>query len=145
MPYDEEALQNAKELQVQIDSKIVVKTNELNSEQNESPREQLKSLGLDHFIPELHNEFRRNTKSFEKATEAIHHIQNARLLSAITICVTKSFCTLENLEKYHLFAKEMNVPFVQLMEPRATGNYENMDVNLNREQLLILEDFYFFL
>jgi hypothetical protein len=52
MPYDEEALQNAKELQVQIDSKIVVKTNELNSEQNESPREQLKSLDLDRFIPD---------------------------------------------------------------------------------------------
>ena len=52
MPYDEEALKNAKDLQGQIDSKIVMKIEELNSEQNEPPREQLKLLELDRFIPD---------------------------------------------------------------------------------------------
>jgi hypothetical protein len=72
MPYDEEALQNAKELQVQIDSKIVVKANELNSEQNESPREQLKSLGLDHFIPDTE-------EIFSMVKCAIHQGKNGKI------------------------------------------------------------------
>jgi len=100
------------------------------------------SISIDHFIPEQHNAFRRNSKSFPSAIEAIRSAQNVGLLTAMTICVTKSFCTEQNLEKYHLLAHKLNVPFVQLMEPRATGNYEGKDVLLRPEDLKILEHFY---
>lgn len=100
------------------------------------------SVSLDHYLESEHNAFRRNDKSFKFALEAIKNAQEAGLLTAMTICVTQSFCTLENLAAYHQLAFELKVPFVQLMEPRATGNYEGKDVKLNTEQFQILEHFY---
>lgn len=100
------------------------------------------SISLDHYQSEQHNAFRRNNKSFEKAVEAIQNVQKAGMLTTITICVTRSFCTKENLKLYHQFAYELNVPFVQLMEPRSTGNYEGKDVLLQEEHFEILESFY---
>ena len=100
------------------------------------------SISLDHYQAEQHNAFRRNNKSFEKAVEAIQNVQSAGMLTAMTICVTRSFCTKENLNLYHQFAHELNVPFVQLMEPRSTGNYEGKDVLLQKEHFEILEAFY---
>ncbi len=100
------------------------------------------SISLDHYLAEQHNAFRRNNKSFEKAIEAVKNVQKAGMLTAVTICVTRSFCTTENLNLYHQFAHELNVPFVQLMEPRSTGNYEGQDVLLQQEHFKILESFY---
>jgi MoaA/NifB/PqqE/SkfB family radical SAM enzyme len=100
------------------------------------------SISLDHFQADQHNAFRRNNKSFEKAVEAIQNVQSAGMLTAITICVTRSFCTKENLNLFHQFTHELNVPFVQLMEPRSTGNYEGKDVLLQKEHFEILEAFY---
>jgi MoaA/NifB/PqqE/SkfB family radical SAM enzyme len=100
------------------------------------------SVSLDHYLEAEHNKFRRNDKSFKFALEAIKNAQEVGLLTAMTLCVTQSFCTLENLDAYHQLAFELKVPFVQLMEPRATGNYEGKDVELNTEQFKILEDFY---
>ena len=100
------------------------------------------SISLDHYQSEQHNEFRRNNKSFEKAVKAIQNVQSAGMLTAMTICVTRSFCIKENLNLYHQFAHELNVPFVQLMEPRSTGNYEGKDVLLQKEHFEILEAFY---
>ena len=100
------------------------------------------SVSLDHYLETEHNSFRRNDKSFKLALKAIKNAQEAGLMTAMTICVTQSFCTLENLVAYHQLAFELEVPFVQLMEPRATGNYEGKDVKLNTEQFQILEDFY---
>ncbi|MBU3660583.1 MAG: radical SAM protein [Flavobacteriales bacterium] len=100
------------------------------------------SVSLDHYLEAEHNKFRRNDKSFKFAIEAIKNAQNAGLLTTMTICVTKSFCSLENLAAYHQLALELKVPFVQLMEPRATGNYEGQNVQLNPEQFKIMEDFY---
>lgn len=100
------------------------------------------SISIDHYLAEQHNAFRRYNKSFEKALEAVKNVQKAGMLTAFTICVTRSFCTTENLNFYHQFAYELNVPFVQLMEPRSTGNYEGQDVLLQKEHFEILESFY---
>jgi MoaA/NifB/PqqE/SkfB family radical SAM enzyme len=99
-------------------------------------------ISIDHFEEAQHNAFRRNPKSFEYAINAVKYAQHAGLLTALSICVTKSFCTLENLEKYHEFAHNLNVPFVQLLEPRAVGNYEGQHVELNEEEIKIIETFY---
>ncbi len=100
------------------------------------------SISLDHFEKEKHNNFRKNQKSFDYAIEAIKHAQEAGLMTAMTICITKSFCTYENLNAYHLLAHSLNVPFVQLMEPRAVGNFEGKNVSLEETHYQILEDFY---
>lgn len=100
------------------------------------------SVSLDHYLEIEHNAFRRNDKSFKYAIEAIKNANEVGLLTAMTICVTKSFCNFENLAAYHQLAYELGVPFIQLMEPRATGNYEGQDVKLNLEHFQILESFY---
>ncbi len=116
---------------------------------NEDKAKRLKQVGLtgisisiDHYEKEKHNTFRRNDKSFEKAITAVKNAQKANLLTALSICVTKDFCTEENLFNYLHFANSLNVSFVQLLEPRATGNYEGQEVLLSVEQIEILESFY---
>lgn len=100
------------------------------------------SISLDHFEPDLHNTFRRNQKSFEWAINAIQNAQKANLLTAMSICVTNEFCSVENLFQYLYFAARQKVAFVQMLEPRATGNYEGKDVLLTNDNQKILELFY---
>ena len=100
------------------------------------------SISLDHFEPDLHNTFRRNQKSFEWAINAIQNAQQANLLTAMSICVTNEFCSEENLFQYLYFAAKQQVAFVQLLEPRATGNYEGKDVLLTEKNQAVLELFY---
>ncbi len=100
------------------------------------------SIGIDHFLPEKHNSFRRNDKAFQWAIDAAKNAQELKLVLTYTICVTKEFCTEENLMKYLEFAKENRASFIQLLEPRAVGNYENKDVNLSNNQIKILENFF---
>jgi MoaA/NifB/PqqE/SkfB family radical SAM enzyme len=100
------------------------------------------SISLDHYNETKHNEFRRNQKSYAKAIDAIKFAQEAGLLTALTICVTRDFCSVDNLEKYHQLAFKLGVPFIQLMEPRATGNYEGKNVMLEPEHFRVLEKFY---
>jgi MoaA/NifB/PqqE/SkfB family radical SAM enzyme len=100
------------------------------------------SISLDHFEPDLHNIFRRNQKSFEWAINAIQNAQKANLLTAMSICVTNEFCSEENLFQYLYFAARQKVAFVQMLEPRATGNYEGKDVLLTNDNQKILELFH---
>jgi MoaA/NifB/PqqE/SkfB family radical SAM enzyme len=100
------------------------------------------SISLDHFEPDLHNTFRRNQKSFEWAISAIQNAQKANLLTAMSICVTNEFCSEENLFQYLYFAARQKVAFVQMLEPRATGNYEGKDVLLTNDNQKILELFH---
>lgn len=100
------------------------------------------SISLDHFEPDAHNTFRRNPKSFDWALTAIKNAQKANLLTAMSICVTNEFCSEENLFQYVYFAAQQKVAFVQMLEPRATGNYEGKDVLLTTDHQEILEVFY---
>lgn len=100
------------------------------------------SISLDHYQKAKHNAFRRNEKSYDYAIAGIANAQKAGLLTALTVCVTREFCSEYHLHQYLEFAYVMKVPFVQLMEPRATGNYEGQDVLLDAEHFQILEDFY---
>lgn len=100
------------------------------------------SVSLDHFDSNAHNVFRRNHKSYQAAMDAIKNAQEAGLLVAMSICVTNEFCSQENLHSYLALANSLKVNFVQLMEPRATGNYEGMDVLLTAKSKEILDQFY---
>jgi MoaA/NifB/PqqE/SkfB family radical SAM enzyme len=100
------------------------------------------SIGLDHYISEKHNAFRRNEKAFQWAIDASKHAKENKLVLTFTICATKEFCTEENLWNYLNFAKEHGAEFMQVLEPRAAGNYEDKDVSLSNEQLLVIEKFF---
>jgi MoaA/NifB/PqqE/SkfB family radical SAM enzyme len=110
---------------------------------------QLKNAGLkgivvsiDHYIPEMHDTFRRKAGSFEAAVKAVKYAQELQLATAISICVTKTFLAEEHLWPYAEFAKELGVEFVQLLEPRNIGHYKDHDVLLDEIHIQALEDFF---
>jgi MoaA/NifB/PqqE/SkfB family radical SAM enzyme len=99
-------------------------------------------ISLDHFDPNMHNQFRGFKKSFEWVQTAIQNSIAANLVTVLSICVTRSFVTELNLMKYAELAKSWGVSFIQILEPRAVGHYRGMDVSLDKEHEQILEAFY---
>ncbi|OYU97463.1 MAG: hypothetical protein CFE21_03995 [Bacteroidetes bacterium B1(2017)] len=99
-------------------------------------------ISLDHFEEEKHNAFRGRSNSYAWVKEAIKNAQEAGLVTALSICITKSFATKENLHSYLNLAKEMGVAFVQLLEPKASGGYAGLDVSLTKEQEQLIEEVY---
>jgi MoaA/NifB/PqqE/SkfB family radical SAM enzyme len=100
-------------------------------------------VSIDHFIPELHNQFRGSVKSFDWAIQAVLNAVSAKLVTAISICATNSFITKENLLAYADMAKRLGVSYIQIFEPRAVGHYKDRNVDLTLDKIKILENFYY--
>lgn len=100
------------------------------------------SIGLDHHNPSFHNKFRRNQKAFGWAMEGARNAVNNGLVLTFTICLTRDFSTKENLYGYLELAKKMGASFVQMLEPRAVGNYAGQEVHLLPEQSAVVDDFF---
>jgi MoaA/NifB/PqqE/SkfB family radical SAM enzyme len=99
-------------------------------------------ISLDHFNPEMHNEFRHFNDAYYWVEEAVKNANNNNLITALSLCATKDFISEDNLMSYMTLAKELKVSFVQILEPKAVGHYANKDVFLNEEQIDILEQFF---
>ncbi|OWY23643.1 radical SAM protein [Sphingobacteriales bacterium UPWRP_1] len=99
------------------------------------------SVSLDHWNPQWHDQFRGTEGSFNHAKEAVQHALKANLVVALSVCVTKEFCTRQNLYQYAELAKDWGVHFIRLLEPRAAGRYEGKPVHLSPQQIQLLEDF----
>jgi len=100
------------------------------------------NLSLDHYDPELHNRFRRSDKAYQWVVDAAKNAREAGLVINLAICITKEFISEENLQKYLQLAGEMGASFIQMLEPRAVGNYANKDVYLEKEHIDIAESFF---
>jgi len=99
-------------------------------------------ISMDHFDPDIHNLFRGSNKSFEWVQAAVRNSIEAHLVTALSVCLSKSFVTESNLMAYADLAKKMGVSFIQILEPRAVGHYSGKDVSLDESHEKILEDFY---
>ena len=99
------------------------------------------SISLDHYIEEIHNEFRGNAKSFDWVCNAVGNAHKANLVSALSICVTRDFVTESNLMQYMGLAREMGVAFVQILEPRDVGHFAGKEVLLTEKEYGFLEEF----
>ncbi|TKK69326.1 radical SAM protein [Ilyomonas limi] len=99
-------------------------------------------VSIDHYIPELHNGFRRHASSFEQAVNGVQHALHAGLVVTLSICVTKSFIDGGHLMPYMQFAKTLGAHFVQLLEPKNIGHYANKEVLLEETHILQLEQFF---
>ena len=99
-------------------------------------------ISLDHFDSNQHNQFRGYKDSFDWVKTAVKNSIATNLVTALSICVTRSFISDSNLMAYTNLAKKLGVAFIQLLEPRAVGHYNGVDVSLTREHERILEDFY---
>jgi len=109
--------------------------------------EQLKDAGLaglcvsiDHHQASKHNEFRHFPNAFAMATQAVQFANEAKLVTSLSLCATKEYLSRENLDAYMNMARDIQVSFVQFLEPRAVGHYEGKDVMLDAEQKKILGD-----
>lgn len=100
------------------------------------------SIGLDHYLPELHNRFRRNEKAFGWVESGVRNAKNAGLVVTLTICLTRDFVSEDNLMQYMKQARKWGVSFVQFLDPRAVGNYAGQDVGLLPEQVKLVEEFF---
>lgn len=99
-------------------------------------------VSLDHFDSDSHNHFRGTAKSFEWVNTAVRNAIANNLVTALSICVTRTFVSEPNLMAYATLARDMGVSFVQILEPKAVGHYAGMDVSLKDEHLRTLKDFY---
>jgi MoaA/NifB/PqqE/SkfB family radical SAM enzyme len=97
---------------------------------------------MDHFDPNIHNLFRGSDKSFDWVQAGVKNAIETGLVTALSICVSKSFVTESNLMSYAELAKNMGVSFIQILEPRAVGHYNGKDVSLDRGHETTLEEFY---
>ncbi|WP_258104526.1 radical SAM protein [Marinoscillum sp. MHG1-6] len=100
-------------------------------------------ISLDHYEEAGHDKFRGFGGSFQAAIQAVKSANKAGLVVTLALCSTREFTTSANLISYMDLAKDLGVAFVQLIEPRATGRYESMDVALGKEHISLLEDFYY--
>jgi MoaA/NifB/PqqE/SkfB family radical SAM enzyme len=99
-------------------------------------------ISLDHFDPEIHNKFRGFKNSFHEVIKAVEIAHDLNLLIALSICVTRSFISWDNLMEYAKLARQLKVAYIQLLEPKAVGHYADQDVFLNKDQLDMLNHFY---
>jgi MoaA/NifB/PqqE/SkfB family radical SAM enzyme len=89
------------------------------------------AISLDHHIPELHNLFRGNSKSFKWVEDAVKNCKEAGILVALNSCITKAYLESDGVPNLIKLAEEWEVPMVNILEPRAAGNYAQKDVELS--------------
>ena len=100
------------------------------------------SISLDDYDKDRHDQFRGSRGAFDTAVEAVHLCHQAGIIPNLTLCVTRSMATRENLMKYLNLARDLHVPFVRFLEPRKIGNYAEKDVLLRAgEQRTLLDVF----
>jgi len=99
-------------------------------------------ISLDHWEEGEHNRFRKNSSSFFWVKEAINNSIKADLVTAISLCATKEFTSMENLEKYLDFAQQEGVGLIRILEPRKVGHFSGKNIELEEEQIDILTRFY---
>jgi MoaA/NifB/PqqE/SkfB family radical SAM enzyme len=87
-------------------------------------------VSIDHYRPEMHNLFRGNDSSFEGAVNAVKEARLAGMVVSISVCATKSFIEGGHLLPYLDFAKVLGAHFVQVLEPKNVGHYNDKDVLL---------------
>lgn len=99
-------------------------------------------ISLDHWEKQLHNTFRGSDKSFDWALDAARNSAKAGLVVGFAACVTREFLTEQFLMRYLNFARNMNVEFIFLLEPRETGHFKNEEVTLSLDKIKLIESFY---
>jgi MoaA/NifB/PqqE/SkfB family radical SAM enzyme len=99
-------------------------------------------ISIDHYIPELHNNFRHHPDSYRQAVEGVHAAKNAGLAVCLSVCVTKQFLDSNSLLPYIHFAKKLGVQFIQALEPKNVGNYDGKDVLLHTSHIKHLEQIF---
>lgn len=93
------------------------------------------AISLDHHEEAEHNRFRGNKQSYQMVLNGIKHLQDAGILVAINVCATKQYIDSGGVEKIIELAKNLEIPIVNFLEPRAVGNYQDKEVELEPKHM----------
>jgi MoaA/NifB/PqqE/SkfB family radical SAM enzyme len=99
-------------------------------------------ISLDHYDRDAHNTFRGHPQAYDWALRAVRAANEVGLVTALSLCATRSFISEANLMAYADMARRMGVSFIQVLEPRAEGHYAGKDVELHPDQLKLLDAFF---
>lgn len=100
------------------------------------------SVSIDHWDNEKHDKFRGFEGSFRWACNAVKNAQKAGLAVGLSVCTTKEFIDQNSINSYLKFAEDLGVGFIQIIKPRAVGNYEGKSVELLEKHNTLLNEFY---
>jgi len=98
-------------------------------------------ISLDHWDRVQHDQFRGMEGSFDWALQAARHAREAGLAVCFTLTVLRSFCNPDDLMRYAQLARDQDVHFIRILEPRAVGHFSGQDVALGEAEIRTLEDF----
>src|SRR5690606_15602185 len=97
-------------------------------------------VSIDHYMEDLHNLFRGNSHSFKGAVNAVKEAKRAGMVVSISVCATKTFIEAGHLMPYMHFAKNLGAHFVQVLEPKNVGHYNEKDVLLASKHINVLDE-----
>lgn len=100
------------------------------------------TISLDHWVPELHDQFRGKNGSYGWVEKAAHNTVSNDLSLCLSLCATNDFISEKNLYQYIHLAKRLKASFVQILEPKAVGHYAGKTVLLSDLKIKLLEAFY---
>ena len=92
-------------------------------------------ISLDHYLPEKHNEFRRNKKAFEMVVKGVRIFRENGILPNICVCATRELIDEDGLWNYLELAKKIGVGYIQILDATPAGNYIDKDVLLTNKQI----------
>jgi MoaA/NifB/PqqE/SkfB family radical SAM enzyme len=102
------------------------------------------AVGLDDVNPDRYNHLRGYPGAFDQAVNALRCFNEAGIMTYLNTCVTKEMASSGDLWQLFALAKELNVSFIQLLEPRPFGGYNAHPIEQlwTERERKILTDFY---
>jgi len=80
-------------------------------------------ISIDGYDSETHDLFRRKRGVFDRAMDAIRHFRNAGVFVFANVTLTRDLIKGDGLERLWGKMKEMDVPAIQMIEPKTCGGY----------------------
>jgi MoaA/NifB/PqqE/SkfB family radical SAM enzyme len=102
------------------------------------------AVGLDDVDPARYDRLRGFEGAFEQAVNSLRWFNDAGIMTYLNVCVTKELLYSGDIWRLYDLAKELNVSFIQLLEPRPQGGYaaKSIEELFSRKERQMLTDFY---
>ena len=100
------------------------------------------AISLDHWDEEMHNKIRGNDKSFYWVEKAVSNCLEAGIIVGVSLCATREFTSITNLDRYFNLIKSWDVHFMRILEAKTSGRFSGKDIRLPDNQLDTLEEFF---
>jgi MoaA/NifB/PqqE/SkfB family radical SAM enzyme len=85
------------------------------------------AVGLDDVDPKRLDALRGRPGAFSEAVRSLGYFNQAGVLTYTNICLTAPLVRSGGLWEYYELVRDLNVGFVQILEPRPTGGYAGRD------------------